>query len=397
MKNKKQRWRLIYLFPMAAVIYFKNQLKEKTPWAIAAAVLVCVLLLCMIFFPLLPSGSDTPGEEIAALSPSPSVSPAGSHTASPTPTPEPVNVTLTFAGDCTLGMDDSFTYSTSFNAKFAEKGPDYFLQNVRDIFSEDDLTVVNFEGTITDTTEATDKTWTFKGNKEYLDVLTSASVEVANLANNHSQDYGETGYADTQAALESAGITNFGFTETAIMEVNGIKVGFTGQFTVYEDESHLVQLKENIQNLKDQGAQLIIANFHWGLELDYYPDADQIELAHAAIDAGAHLVIGHHPHVLQGVEVYKGRYICYSLGNFCFGGNSSPPDYDCMIFQQTFTLHGDTVDVDDNIQVIPCRISSTTSYNDYCPTPAEGAVKDSIAEKLKGLSADLGERNIFDE
>lgn len=126
-----------------------------------------------------------------------------------------------------------------------------------------------------------------------------------------------------------------------------------------------------------------------GLELDYYPEADQVALAHAAIDAGAHLVIGHHPHVLQGIELYNGRYIVYSLGNFCFGGNSSPNDYDCMIFQQTFTLTGDTVSTDNNINVIPCRCSSTTSYNDYCPTPAEGDVKTSILDTIWTLSESL--------
>lgn len=391
MKNKKQRWRLVYLLPMAIGIYFKNQLKEKKPWAICSLAAVCLLVLCLIFVPLLRSGEKVPGEETVEASPSPSLAP------SPSPTPDPVSLTLTFAGDCTLGMDDSFTYSTSFNAKFEEKGADYFLSNVRDYFSGDDLTVVNFEGTITDSTDVADKTWTFKGDKDYVNVLTTSSVEVCNLANNHTQDYGETGFSDTKAALSEAGLQYFGFEDTAIVEVNGVKVGFTGQFTVYEDESHLTELKENIQSLQDQGAQLIIANFHWGLEMDYYPDADQIELAHAAIDAGAHLVIGHHPHVLQGVEVYKGRYICYSLGNFCFGGNDSPPDYDCMMFRQTFTLLGDQVQTDDAIEFVPCTISTTTSYNDYCPTPAEGSEKERIMDKLQGLSADLGEKNIFEE
>lgn len=289
-----------------------------------------------------------------------------------------------------MGMDSYFTYATSFNAKYQQQGPEYFLQNVREIFSQDDLTVVNFEGTLTNSQDRADKSYAFKGDPEYVKALTSSSVEVANLANNHTQDYGDTGFSDTKSTLAEAGIQHFGFEETTIVEVNGIKVGFTGQFTVYEGPEHLETLKANIQSLKDQGAQLIIANFHWGLELDYYPDADQIELAHAAIDAGAHLVIGHHPHVLQGMEIYKGRYICYSLGNFCFGGNPDPPDYDCMIFRQTFTLYGDMVETNEDIQVIPCLISSTTSSNDYCPTPAEGSEADRILEKIRSLSAEIG-------
>lgn len=293
-------------------------------------------------------------------------------------------------------MDDYLGYSGSLNEAYDQKGGAYFLQNVKDIFSQDDLTVVNFEGTLTDSRDRANKTYAFHGDPAYTDILTSASVEVGNLANNHTQDYGDQGFSDTKAALDLAGISHFGFEDTLILEVKGVKVGFTGQFTVYEGPEHLELLKQNIQSLKNQGAQLIIANFHWGLEKDTTPEADQIQLAHAAIDAGAHLVIGHHPHVLQGVEVYKGRYICYSLGNFCFGGNTNPPDYDCIIFQQTFTVSGDTVEINDQINFIPCSVSSTSGYNDYCPTPAEGSEQTRIMEKLRLLSDGLGDTNIFD-
>jgi poly-gamma-glutamate synthesis protein (capsule biosynthesis protein) len=130
--------------------------------------------------------------------------------------------------------------------------------------------------------------------------------------------------------------------------------------------------------------------------MDYTPEADQVELAHAAIDAGATLVIGHHPHVLQGVEVYQGRYIVYSLGNFCFGGNSNPPDYDCMIFQQTFTVTDGVPAADADIQVIPCSVSSSSSVNNYQPTPATGSEYDRIWAKLASITQDLGDKNIFE-
>ena len=93
------------------------------------------------------------------------------------------------------------------------------------------------------------------------------------------------------------------------------------------------------QSLKKAGAQVIIVNFHWGIEKQYTPDENQKALAHLAVDEGADLVIGHHPHVLEGIEEYNGKYICYSLGNFCFGGNSTPSDTDSMIVQQTFTFN----------------------------------------------------------
>lgn len=98
------------------------------------------------------------------------------------------------------------------------------------------------------------------------------------------------------------------------------------------------------------------------------------------------LVIGSHPHVIQGYEKYNGRYIVYSLGNFCFGGNPNSSDKDCMIFQQTFTVTGNDVATDDNINVIPCSISSVSNSNNYQPTPATGDEKTRIEAKIKKSS-----------
>ena len=342
-----------------------------------------------------PDLAQTTADQVQTLPPSS----APASTPTPTPAPSPASVTLTFAGDCTLGMDDNLGYSDSFNETFDREGPDYFLQAVKPLFEEDDLTVVNFEGPLTEETDKADKSFAFKGHAEFAGVLSAGSVEAANLANNHSHDYGDQGYLDTEEALDRAGITHFGFDDVAVVEAGGVKVGLTGLFTVYEDPQHREDLLANIQKLKDQGAQVIVACFHWGFENDYTPEGDQVALAHAAIDAGAHLVIGHHPHVVQGVEVYQGRYIVYSLGNFCFGGNYSPPDYDAMIFRQTFTIRDGEVLTDDEIQVIPCLTSSSVdqNFNDYRPVPADGEDKQRILEELRDISEGLGEINIFAE
>lgn len=305
---------------------------------------------------------------------------------------ETKTITLSFAGDCTLGMDQSFFYDTTFNAYFAQEGADYFLKNVQEIFDEDDLTVVNMEGTLTESSARQDKQWAFKGEYEFVDVLTSGGVEAANLANNHSIDYGYQGYEDTINVLNEAGITCFGFEDVSLVDVDGVMVGLTGIYAVFEDESHLTEVQNNIKKLQDMGAQVIIANFHWGLENNYYAGEDQVELAHAAIDAGAHLVVGHHPHVLQGVEEYKGRYILYSLGNFCFGGNNNPGDKDCIIIQEQFsvTTGEEPVGI---LKIIPCSVSSVSWKNDYCPTPTVGAESDRILQKLELYSSVLGQDN----
>lgn len=256
----------------------------------------------------------------------------------PTPTMAPVSLTVSVVGDCTLGTDENFDYDTSLNAYYENYGADYFFSNVKSIFSADDLTIANFEGTLTDSEDREDKEYAFKAPAEYAGILTSGSVEAVNTANNHSHDYGNQGYEDTISALDSAGILNFGYDKTLVTEVKGIKVGLIG---IYELKDHLErkeQLKQNIAKVKAEGAQITIVIFHWGNEKEEVPDSNQTTLAHLAIDEGADLVCGHHPHVLQGIEEYKGKNIVYSLGNFCFGGNQYPSDMDTMIFQQTFTV-----------------------------------------------------------
>ena len=301
----------------------------------------------------------------------------------------PVSLTLNVVGDCTLGTDETFDYNTSLNAYYENYGADYFLQNVKDIFSADDLTIANFEGTLTDSDEREDKTFAFKAPASYASILTGGSVEAVNTANNHSHDYGDQSFNDTLAALDDAGIVHFGYDETAVMDVKGIKVGLVGIYELYDHLEREQQLKDNIAKVKADGAQLIVVIFHWGNETETVPDSNQTTLGRIAIDEGADLVCGHHPHVLQGIETYKGRNIVYSLGNFCFGGNSSPSDMDTMIYQQTFTIDADGIKKDNVTNIIPCSISSAAydGYNNYQPTPAEGDEATRILGKINERSS----------
>ena len=303
----------------------------------------------------------------------------------------PVTLTLSVVGDCTLGTDETFDYSTSLNAYYENNGAAYFLQNVKSIFAADDLTIANFEGTLTESDAREDKTFAFKGPAEFTSILTSGSVEAVTTANNHSHDYGDQGYEDTIAALDAAGIVNFGYDKTAVMDVKGVKVGLVG---IYELKDHLEreqQLKDNIAKVKAEGAQLIVVIFHWGNEKETCPDSNQTTLGRLAIDEGADLVCGHHPHVLQGIEEYKGKNIVYSLGNFCFGGNQYPSDMDSMIFQQTFSLDQNGLKADNVTNIIPCSISSDSDYNNYQPTPAEGEEADRILQKIQERSSWISE------
>ena len=306
------------------------------------------------------------------------------------PIPEAaVSITISAVGDCTLGTDKNFNYSRSLNAYFEQKGASYFLQNVKSIFEADDLTIANLEGTFTDSTSRADKTFAFKGPAEFVNILTKGSVETVNLANNHSRDYGAQSLTDTKKVLDEAGVVHFGFDQTAVVDVKGIKVGLIGIYELPDHTGRAQQVKDNIAKVKSEGADLIIVSFHWGIERDYVPNSHQTTLARLAIDEGADLVCGHHPHVLQGIEVYKGKNIVYSLGNFCFGGNSNPSDKDTMIFQQTFTITKDGVKEDNITNIIPCSLSSEKNRNNYQPTPATSSEATRILNKIEKYSAQI--------
>lgn len=301
------------------------------------------------------------------------------------------SVTISAIGDCTLGTDASFDPMTNFNAFETVNGKAYFFKNVKEILAEDDLTFANLEGTFTTETTREVKEFAFKGDPSYTEILQEGSVEVVTLANNHSSDYGAQSLEDTKQYLTEAGIDYCIGDTIAMKEVNGIKTAFIGIYVLNDGMGRETQVRETIAQAKAQGAQLIITAFHWGSEKATEPDDTQTALAHLAVECGANLVLGHHPHVLQGIEKYNGVYIVYSLGNFCFGGNSTPSDKDTMIFQQTFMIVDGEVQDDDQIRIIPCSISSTSNYNNYQPTPAEGTEADRIMEKINGYSAVYGQ------
>ena len=294
-------------------------------------------------------------------------------------------LTISIVGDCTLGIDKAFP-ALKFDTYYNKNGAGYFFQNVKHIFESDDLTIANFEGTLTDLTTRADKKFAFRGPGEYANILTQGSVEAVTLANNHSSDYGAQSFVDTKVNLDAAGITHFGFDQIAIQNVKGIKVGLIGIYELGGYTKAVNQTKANIAKAKEAGADLIIVIFHWGEEYQTAPNSRQTTLARLAIDEGADLVCGHHPHILQGIETYKGKNIVYSLGNFCFGGNSNPADKDTMIFQQTFTFSKDGLKKDNVTNIIPCSLSSEKWKNNFQPTPAVDTEATRILDKIRERS-----------
>ena len=333
--------------------------KLKLVIGIAAAVglLVLAALMLLIRFGII--------DEEFLSSPSPNAAPAPSDAVQTEPEHE--RFTISLVGDCTL----------EGNRFQSLCGDDmgYPFENVREYFENDDATIANLECNFSDALLSSGSLFHFKAPTENADILVSGGIDFVTTANNHIMDYGQRGLDDTLSALDERGIA-YGIDGQSVVFTteSGLKLGIYcgyGGFMISE-----TQIKEAIDKLKADGAEYIICALHWGVEGAYRPNAYQKNLAHAAIDAGADLVYGSHPHVLQPAEEYGGGLILYSLGNFSFGGNSFPRDYDSVIVQLTLCRNADGDVSLEACNYIPCSISGSDENNDFRPTPYKKGSKE---------------------
>ena len=291
---------------------------------------------------------------------------------------------LTFVGDCTLGANPTNTYADVGFPKIVGTDYAYPFRNVISWFENDECTFLNLEGPLTDVGNPMQKKHVFRGPTDYVNILTQNSVEAVTIANNHTMDYGQTGYASTVETLNDAGIPFVDRDASCIFTTeHDLTIGLYGAVYYLLDEAAIT---EGISALKEQGCDLVIFAPHWGVEGTYHPTADQIRLGHAAIDAGADIVWGSHPHVLQPVESYNGGIIYYSLGNFSFGGNGYPRDYDTALLQQEVIRAADGTLRLGELTMVPANVSSVSDRNNYQPTPYEIGTDgyDRVLRKLDG-------------
>jgi poly-gamma-glutamate synthesis protein (capsule biosynthesis protein) len=271
-------------------------------------------------------------------------------------------VTLAVAGDTTLGynLQNHLDEMLAGGVTREQLWPLYG-HGVREVLDSADLAMVNLECPFTERGEKLPKNFNFRARPELVKVLEAASVDVVTLANNHLMDYGREGLDDTIATLDTAGIAWFGAggdekvaRRPLVIERNGMRIGLIGYYYqaapdmlepeamyalgqrpgvagCFEDlECMRRAVREDLPRLA-RGVDAAIPYFHWGREGSYEVRDYQIELAHLCVDLGARAVLGAHPHRLQGIEVYRGAPIVYSLGNFIFGGIKDPADTLSMI------------------------------------------------------------------
>jgi poly-gamma-glutamate synthesis protein (capsule biosynthesis protein) len=242
---------------------------------------------------------------------------------------KPDELTLSAVGDILLDRDVRIAMGSDYAYPYEE-----VVEDLR----EADLLIGNLECPLTtkENPVLKDPVIIFKADTQNAAALKEAGFDILNLANNHTMDYDATGLRETVAVLREEGLLYTGASlprsegqVPLIVEKNGCRIGFLG-YSVFPPEGYISQEGKadvsryyeeqtaiEIENVR-QSCDLLVVSFHWGKEFDYYPSERQKDIAHQAVDAGADLILGHHPHVLQEMEEYGGAYILYSLGNFIF-------------------------------------------------------------------------------
>lgn len=292
-------------------------------------------------------------------------------------------VTITFLGDCTLGGEAMYrNHEKGFVNTLSQKDSTYPFQNLKTLTENDDITVANLEGVLTDRKlQPMDKVFVFSGQTGYTDILREGSVECVTLANNHSGDYGRPGRGDTIKALDEAGIAWLDTENVAICEIHGIRIGFAG-ISITLNGSAGKRYREQIKALKNAGCEAVITLMHAGTEYDMTPNVYQKSMAKKAVAYGSDLVIGHHPHVVQGYETIDGIPVVYSLGNCIFGGNTYPEDRRAIAVQADLSFEESEL-TGITIKFIPFLISGNPDYNDYCPVFPEPEIQEQILDRME--------------
>jgi poly-gamma-glutamate capsule biosynthesis protein CapA/YwtB (metallophosphatase superfamily) len=263
---------------------------------------------------------------------------------------------ILFAGDLMLDR--------GVRNNIEENSPDYLFEDIKTIFKSSDVTIANFECVACNTSlKPIDKKFTFRANPEWLSSIYNNGITHVTLANNHSSDFGDEGVKQTAANLKYYGIASIGHNSDSnstclptIIKKNGNSVAVFSSCFLKQNNNFICNenasaLSERIKKFKKTNpSYLIFVSLHWGVEMELYPMSEQIAQAHLLIDAGADVIMGHHPHVVQTIEIYKERHIFYSIGNFIFDNNHAPANRG--IFTE-FSLANEKIK---SIEIIPFNI-----------------------------------------
>jgi len=298
--------------------------------------------------------------------------------------PPPAVLTVTIAGDCTLGgTESSSKKSDGFLQTVQQKELAYPFSGLLPLFSNDDVTLVNLEGVLSDSSkgENTEKDFAFRGPAAFAQILPLGSIEAVNLSNNHFGDYGKAGREATLRALDEQDFAYAGDEWLCVYNTNRGKIGLAG-IRGSLTESKKDTITHQIALLREAGCQIIIYSLHAGQEYALKHNGLQRDMARYLIESGADVVAGHHPHVIQGIEIYKNRLIFYSLGNCVFGGNHDPRETDALTAKITFSLEGGKIK---SLQaaLYPIRFTGDKDGNSFRPSQLSGKKAEVVLKKVQ--------------
>lgn len=342
----------------------KNDKIKKIIVAVSVFVAVDIIaMFVVLFFPkdTLTIAEETLSQTVVETVPVKTTVPVETEPAADT-------LTLSFVGDCMFASNHGHFGEKSFNRYAQTNDPSYFLQNFNSIFFNDDLTIGNCEGVLSDSEDLQEKSVTteiafwFKGPSSNARIFRAGGIDFASVVNNHSHDFGQQGSDDTEKSLEAVGVIPGKRDTVSYLTVKGQKIGILC-CSLYS-YGYVDDILPLLREMKRENCDLCILYFHGGIENETVPEDWKIKACHDLVDAGADLIIGSHPHVLQPVELYKNKLIVYSLGNFCFGGNTHPPK-NTAVYQAVFNIEDGRI-VSREDKFIPCAVY-TGSQNNYQP------------------------------
>lgn len=296
-----------------------------------------------------------------------------------------MSLTIYVVGDVMLG-EQALCYNFGVKSVIKNKGADYLFKDVKDIFRNGDIVFGNLEAPISNhTDEKGFEANFFRAEPNVIGGLKNANFNVLSVANNHIMEHGERAFLSTVSLLKENNISPIGVAnKTEILEIDGFKIAIIG-YSFIEDFIHtslynkvgsVKKILEDITNIRNS-VDLVILSLHWGYEYIPFPSPEQVEIGRKLIDCGADIILGGHPHVLQSYEIYRGKPIVYSLGNFIFDHTYIKSTRKSIIAKIKVDMN--TKDI--NIDIIPV----TCDPKEYYPTIAGDKDRDKILNPISEI------------
>ena len=307
-----------------------------------------------------------------------------------------MTLTIYAVGDIMLG-EQALCYNFGVKSVIKTKGVDYLFNAVKGIFKNGDIIIGNLEAPISNKTNKNGfEANFFRAEPNVIGGLKNANFNVLSVANNHIMEHGDRAFLSTVSLLKENNITPVGVAnKTEILEIDGFKIGnmaysFIDDFidnSLYNKISSERKILEDIKNIRDS-VDLVILSLHWGYEYIHYPSPEQIKIGRKLIDSGADIILGHHAHIVQGYEIYKGRTIIYGLGNFIFDDTYIKSTRKSIISKIRVDMN--TKDI--NVDIIPIVCDS----KEYCPQIVDRKDGDNILKLISSIRGKIENKSLSD-